>query len=166
MRSYWLIFGLFCWLAGGTARADAPVILTQRKINAVAAKIENALSAVLEVPKLRRPNESVRDYCQRLTERFHGEVAASHKKRLTGYAESLAQAVPGEIAGSSHFSLLEQSAANQARWQRLTRTFSYLPVRLKKLRAVIDKGKPAAGELKQTLALLTSARNELRDARP
>jgi hypothetical protein len=166
LRSWCIVFGLLCWLLGVKGRADAPILLTQRKINAMAAKIENALSAILEVPKLRRPNEPLPDYCRRLTDRIHGEVTADHKKRLIGYTESLAQALPREIAGSSRLGLADQSAANQARWGRLTRTFGYLPGRLKKLRAVIAEGKPAAGELEQTLALLTSARNELRDARP
>ena len=151
---------------GLKACADAPVTLTQRKINGIAAKIEQALSAILETPKLRRSNESIRSYCQRLTARSTNEVTEQYRKRLTQYADSIERAVPSGMTGGKLPALAETSAVNQARWKRLAKAFSYLPVRVKKVRTALASGQNVAPELEQTLALLLSARDELRDARP
>ncbi len=161
-----VLFVVLCLALEGFARANTPVTLTQRKINGMAAKIEQALIDILETPNLRRPNEPIRTYCQRLTAHRPNEVTDQYKKRLTEYADSIERAVPSGMTDGKLPALSETSAANQARWQRLTKTFGYLPVRLKKLRAAIAGRQPTASEIEQTLSLLFSARDELRDARP
>jgi hypothetical protein len=167
MRSSLAVCGVI--LGSGLAlsvRADSPTRWTQRRINQTAARIEQALIDVLETPRLRRPGESVREYCLRLTAKQPEEVAAAHSKRLQSYADSLARGVPAETSNGKLPALDETSVANTARWQRLMRTFAYLPKRLTKLRATIRANQPTASEFEQTLALLLAARNDLRDARP
>ncbi len=166
LREKFVFFGVLLIVWGSGVRADAPVTLTQRKINSIAAKVEQALSDILETPQLRRPNESIHAYCQRLTARRPNEVTDQYKKRLIQYADSIGRAMPVVLTDGKLPALAETAVTNQARWKRLTKTFGTLPLRMKKLRTAIAGSQPVASELEQTLALLFSARDELRDARP
>ncbi len=148
----------------------APAPLSQRRINEYAAALLTAESALLEAPRLRRPNEPLPAYCGRLVLPLPNETQARRGVRINGYFAALERAAAQTAEIRKSPPLCDSRPENQKRWQTIAAALAALPRCLRSLRADFqrEKSAPAAlpTELVQTLYALHTAKESLRDARP
>ena len=109
--------------------------LTQRRINTLAACLLQTHLALVEEPGIRRPEEPLPAYFERLLARQPGEKPAVRRARITGYLASLGQAVDQTSSLRRMPSLHATSAANRALWQQIGLNLNDVSAYLVKARA-------------------------------
>jgi hypothetical protein len=157
-------------------KGKTPSPLTQQRINEFAAALDRAVRTLVDDAGLRHPQEPLPAYFKRIVVLLPTETPTQYGVRLEGYLRNLEQSAQATGSLRKTPPLQDTTPANQARWQRIVHTLSLLPARIKKLRAVYRRERshklPAnaprtlAQEFHQTLILVLSARDNLRDARP
>lgn len=158
--------------SGAARSSTAP--LTQRRINAMAAALEQARHALIEEAGLRLPGEGLPTYLARIAAPLPGERAAAYKTRLDSYLAALDRAVEATAAARRMPRLRDESLENRRLWERAARIASYMPARNARLRLawkrVANGAEPPSRrlpqELRASLNLVLSLLDALRDARP
>jgi hypothetical protein len=168
-----LASGLTPCVAQGTAKTPLP--LTQPRINEFAAALDRVVRALVDDTGLRRPQEPLPTYLNRIAIPLPKETPSQYVSRTEGYLRSLEQASQATAPLRRLPPIQDTNPANRARWRRLTHTLSLLPRRIAKLRAAWKREsrhspkpvpKTLGQEFAQTLNIVLSARDGLRDARP
>ena len=169
-----LLLALMYLLPWRPAVAATP-LLSQRGINEMAAALESVRLTLIEDTGLRRPQEPLPVYLDRLALPQSGEAAGVYDSRMEGYLKSLRRAVVATAPARHSLFLRHTDAANQQCWQRAAQALSLLPARVDKLERAwrqARRGDRAAadprlgGQLAQTLGLVLAGYSALRDARP
>lgn len=160
--------------------------LTQRQINALAAALQRAHRALVEETGLRHQEEPFEAYFTRIAAPLSGETPAPYKKRIEGYLSALERASQASAAFRSVPHLQDTSPENQRCWRDVAHPLRFLPGRLVKTQAAWRREQAAkktpptprhpgpdppgssdlGSELAQTLRLINSASEALRNARP
>jgi hypothetical protein len=170
-----LLIIAFC----GTRTQANPIKITQKQINTLAASLDRARRAIVEETGLRQNGEKIPAYLERIASPLPGENTTRYRQRLNSYLSALDQAASETRLARLSPILTDTSPENRERWNRLTRSLSYLPTKTAKMRRVwlstqgtIEKStttgqpKTPARDLLETLILIVRTFDDLRDARP
>ncbi len=165
-------------------------LVTQRRINDWAASLEQVRFMLVEDTGLRRPNETLHVYLYRLAQPLPAETPAQYAARIDKYLAAFTQASAATIAARRMPILRDNRADNQRLWQRVVRSITLLPARIRKMQTVWSRTRKfllsgssgtkqnrissyngvnsaaIGSELEQTLDVVIEARSALRDARP
>lgn len=152
---------------------------TQRRINEVAAAVEQVRRTMLDETGLRKPGESLSEYIRRIALPLSSETARLYRQRIDHYLaliDAATQALNTEWFAHRP-ALRDTSEANQTLWKRLIRTQGFLSARVVKTRRAWhpqstnqkfdQKIDPKFDqELDATFQLVITASDTLRDLRP
>lgn len=178
MRRHVALLALLCGgisLPGASSAAhSATAPLTQRRINAMAAALEQTRRALIEGTGLRLPGEGLPSYLTRIAAPLPGERTATYKTRLESYLTAFDQAAQATAAARRRPRLRDASLENQQIWERAVRVSCYMPARNRRLRLawkrVATGAEPPSRrlpqELRASLNLALALLDDLRDARP
>lgn len=163
----------------GACPAQAPISVTQRQINEQAAALERARRAVAEDSGMRRPGEPLNGYLARLSVPSAHEAPAAYRKRIEGYLALFHRAAEATASARSvPTKLKDSSAGNRRTWETTSRALGFLPKRTETLSlawrplqsasagAGPEDRKRFASELSETMHLVITGLDGLRDARP
>lgn len=187
-RRCYLVLFVCLWInftAILTSAQPAPLPITQRDINIMAASVEDARSALIDNAGLRQTGEDLNVYLRRIALPLQGETPTNYKTRIRRYLDLLSRSV--EAARSrNHLPILRDAGpANRALWERTIRALQQFPGRVAHTQAAWQQVEHASkvstnrvstnknvnaahfdAELAQTVSLLIAIDDGLRDARP
>lgn len=178
MRRHVALLALLCGgvsLPGASSAAHSSTVpLTQRRINAMAAALEQTRRALIEGTGLRLPGEGLPAYLARIAAPLPGERAAAYKTRLESYLAAFDQAAQATAAARRMPRLRDERPENLRIWERAVRISCYMPARNSRLRLawkrVATGAEPPSRrlpqELRASLNLVLALLDDLRDARP
>lgn len=172
-----LLIGAFLPLAIRVPAQERPTpsAFTQRRINELAAALEQARRALNEETRLRQPGEKLPDYLRRLAAPLPAETPARYRARLERYLAALTQAATVTTMLQNVPSLHLDTPENRQTWDRAVRALKPLPLRLARVRAAWQRAEShpekaataeLGSELTQTYQHVQTALDALRDARP
>ena len=177
MRKLWII--LWLAMAGASLHAQPQPTMTQRRINELAAMVEQAQALLMEAPKLRKPNEPLAIYLKRLLHPLPSETAEGYKVRVQGYLQMFEQLAEATSVARKLPNLAHQTQENRLVWRKLNDAMNAIPAQSQKLRALwkatLQAPKPNAkastlarlnAETLMMVAILAKARQQLRVALP
>ncbi|HZO88638.1 MAG TPA: hypothetical protein VFB38_09900 [Chthonomonadaceae bacterium] len=180
MRHPWLrllpvVLCLLCLAPGRRAAESAPPVpITQRRINEMAAALEEARRTLIAETGLRLPGEALSHYLARIAAPLPGETPARHRARITGYLAALQRATALTASGRQAPHLLDDRPANRLAWEQAASALRHLPGHVARLEAAWQRCRESrnppsrefVAELGESVHLLLTAYEKLRDAQP
>jgi hypothetical protein len=160
----------------GRALAAGPRTVAQFRINEWAAGLLRAHRALIEDPGLRLPGEPLEVFTERIAAPLPGETEARYRERVDSYVASVQRAADVHRLCVALPVLHDTDASNVALWRKAVEASGHLHFRAAKVRETWlafrhrrpnrTETRRLGMEIAQTLLVLKTAYEALRDARP